>query len=95
MTGTEAGSSGTIGAVISMKDKTLLVGEHKSLGKRRWARADLVYRDKIVGTVLRTRAGVKPIYVSPGLRMGMDGAVELARRCTDRYRIPEPTRQAR
>jgi deoxyribonuclease V len=47
-----------------------------------------------VGEVLRTRDGVKPIYVTTGHRIALDSAVELVKRCADGYRIPKPTREA-
>jgi deoxyribonuclease V len=47
-----------------------------------------------VGAVLRSRAGVKPIYVSCGHRVSLETAVDLVMRCTTRYRLPETTRWA-
>lgn len=46
-----------------------------------------------VGISLRTRAGVKPIFVSPGHRIDFSRAVEIVLRCS-RFRIPEPLREA-
>ncbi len=74
--------------------KTLLVGECKRVADRRWSKADLIYKDAVVGTVLRTRAGVKPVYVSPGHKIDLEGSVALVRQCVGKYRLPEPTRQA-
>jgi len=50
--------------------------------------------DQVLGVVLRTRRGVKPVFVSPGHRMDIDRARELVLSCTAGYRLPEPTRQA-
>ena len=47
-----------------------------------------------VGAVLRTRAGVKPIYVSAGHRISLNTAVDWVMNCTGRYRLPETTRLA-
>jgi deoxyribonuclease V len=47
-----------------------------------------------VGAVLRSRAGVKPIYVSRGHRISLETAVSLVMQCTTRYRLPETTRLA-
>jgi len=44
--------------------------------------------------VLRTRPGVKPIYVSVGHRISLETAVAWVMRCTRKYRLPETTRQA-
>jgi hypothetical protein len=48
----------------------------------------------VLGAVLRTRAKVKPIYVSVGHRISLTSAIEVVLRCTPRYRLPETTRQA-
>jgi len=47
-----------------------------------------------IGLVLRTRQGVRPIFVSVGHRIDLKSGVDLAMACGGRYRIPEPTRQA-
>jgi deoxyribonuclease V len=44
--------------------------------------------------VLRTRAGVKPVYVSVGHRISLATAIDYVMRCTTRYRLPETTRYA-
>lgn len=49
---------------------------------------------EIIGAVLRTRPGVKPVYVSIGHRIGLATAIEYVLHCTPRYRLPETTRQA-
>jgi len=46
-----------------------------------------------VGLCLRTRSGVKPIYLSPGHRIDFRHAAEVVLRCS-RFRIPEPLREA-
>lgn len=50
--------------------------------------------DEQIGTALRTREGIKPVYISVGHRLSLSAAVEIALTCTTRYRIPEPTRLA-
>jgi len=47
-----------------------------------------------IGRVVRTRARVKPLYVSPGHKVGFDAALEIVLQCSRGYRLPEPTRQA-
>jgi len=44
--------------------------------------------------VLRTRAGVRPVYVSIGHRIGLQTAIDLVIACTPSYRLPEPIRVA-
>ncbi len=47
-----------------------------------------------IGVTLRTREGVKPIFVSPGHRIDTEAAANWAFRACRGYRVPEPTRQA-
>ncbi len=47
-----------------------------------------------IGTVLRTRDRVKPVFVSPGHLTGFKDSVYIMLGCTKKYRIPEPTRLA-
>lgn len=74
--------------------KTKLVGDHKDVGPRKGQYRSLYYRGERVGVVLRTRTGVKPIYVSPGHLSDITSSVRLVLRCCNKYRIPEPVRQA-
>lgn len=74
--------------------KSRLVGSHEPVGEERGARAPLVDGHDVVGAVLRTRSGVRPLYVSVGHRVGLDTAVEWVLRCAPRFRLPETTRAA-
>ena len=49
---------------------------------------------EVIGRVLRTRVGVKPVYVSVGHRVDLEGVAELVLRLAPRYRVPEPVRYA-
>jgi len=74
--------------------KSLLVGEHRAPAARRGSRTRLVHRGEVVGTCLRTRDGVKPVYVSVGHRIGLVEAVRLVLACGRGFRLPEPIRAA-
>ena len=74
--------------------KSRLCGTHDEVGAEKGARAALWDGDEQLGVVLRTRTGVRPLYVSPGHLCDLDGAAELTLRCATRYRLPEPTRLA-
>jgi deoxyribonuclease V len=74
--------------------KSLLCGTHGFLGLDRGGTADIIDRDELVGAAVRTRTGVKPVYVSIGHKCGFADAVESVLHCTGRYRLPEPTRLA-
>jgi deoxyribonuclease V len=74
--------------------KTAFIGEYEEPGPERGAASDLVDGGEVVGRVLRTRRGIKPVFVSAGHRVGLEAATALALRLADRYRLPETTRQA-
>lgn len=74
--------------------KSRLVGRHREPARRRGATTPLTHDGERVGTVLRSREGVKCVYVSVGHRVDLASAVGLVLRCCTRYRLPEPTRLA-
>lgn len=74
--------------------KTRLVGVHEPVPDRRGAWVPLHDRGEVIGAVLRSRVGVKPIYVSVGHRLSLRRAVEWVMACTGRYRLPQTTRAA-
>ncbi len=74
--------------------KSRLVGQHGPLGQARGASAWLSHGGRVVGVVLRSRAGVRPLYVSPGHRISLEGALEVVIQCLGRFRLLEPLRQA-
>ncbi len=74
--------------------KSRLIGTHGRVPKTRGRWVALMDGDETIGAVLRTRKGVKPVFVSVGHRVGLDSAVELVMKCVTRYRLPETTRAA-
>lgn len=74
--------------------KSRLVGEHADVPDRRGAWVPLYDRGEVIGAVLRSRVGVKPIYVSVGHRVSLERAVHWVMACTTRYRLPQTTRAA-
>jgi deoxyribonuclease V len=54
----------------------------------------LIWKGKQVGLILRTRKGIKPLYVSPGHRITMPECLEITLGCVGRFRLPLPVRQA-
>jgi deoxyribonuclease V len=74
--------------------KSRLVGEHRTPANRRGAWTPLVDAGETIGAVLRTRAGVKPLYVSIGHRLSLETAVRWTMACCTKYRLPETTRHA-
>ncbi len=74
--------------------KSILVGEHDAVGPRAGDFSWMVHKGERVGAALRTRDNVRPIYVSPGHRVGFRPALRFALSAVTRFRIPEPTRIA-
>lgn len=74
--------------------KEPLVGEAEEPLQQRGDCRPLRYRGKVVGVTLRTKPGVKPIYVSPGHRIDVEGSWRMALRASRGYRLPEPIRRA-
>ncbi|BDT88714.1 endonuclease V [Nocardia cyriacigeorgica] len=69
-------------------------GECPEPGPERGAQADITIDGEIVGRVLRTRAGVKPVFVSVGHLIDLDTACAQVLALTSKYRLPETTRRA-
>ena len=74
--------------------KSRYVGEHAEPEPERGAWAPLVDGGEVIGAALRTRARVRPVYVSVGHRVGLETAIDTVLRCTTRFRLPEPIREA-
>ena len=74
--------------------KTHLVGKYVDPPQERGAFSELTDRGEVIGVVLRTRAGVKPVYISVGHLADLDTSIQLIMACTPKYRLPEPIRAA-
>lgn len=89
--------------------KSVLFGRHSEPGNERGSWTPMVagrseqvpdsfaladQGSEVIGRVLRTRRGVKPVYVSVGHRVDLEGCAELVLRLSPRYRVPEPVRHA-
>ena len=75
--------------------KSRLVGEVRGeVGRERGSRAALRDGGERIGTVLRTRTGVRPLYVSVGHRIDLASAERWVLATATRYRLPEPARMA-
>lgn len=71
--------------------KTRLVGHYDEPGPEKGERAPLVHRGETIGSVVRTRTSVNPVFVSVGHRATLEDAVGLTLRCATRYKLPMPT----
>jgi len=74
--------------------KSRLCGVHDEPGIEMGSYAELVDRGEVIGTVLRTRSGVKPVYVSVGHKIDLKNAIHWVMACSRGFRLPEPTRLA-
>ena len=75
--------------------KSLLVGTiPREPGRRRGGRAPLMDGDERIGTVLRTRTGVNPVFVSVGHRIDLASAERWILAASPRFRLAEPIRAA-
>ena len=74
--------------------KSRLCGVHEEPGPAKGCWTPLLDDDQEIGRVVRTRTRVKPLYVSPGHKLGCDAALAIVLHCSRGYRLPEPTRQA-
>ncbi|QFT84392.1 Endonuclease V [Halomonas sp. THAF12] len=78
--------------------KKRLCGRHDEPGPERGDGTPLVDKgpggEETIGTVLRSRRGVKPVFVSPGHRLSLASALDWTLACLGRTKLPEPTRLA-
>lgn len=74
--------------------KSRLCGQHHTPGLEKGSREPLIDNGEEIGRVVRTRANVRPVYVSVGHRVSLTTAVDLVLSCTTRFRLPEPIRAA-
>jgi deoxyribonuclease V len=74
--------------------KSLLVGEYQRPHQERGSTSPLMDGSDRIGTVLRTRAGVSPLFISIGHRVDLRTAVKYVLKCSDGFRLPKPQRLA-
>jgi deoxyribonuclease V len=74
--------------------KSRLCGECEEPGSEAGSYAELTDKGEVIGSALRTKAGVKPVYVSIGHMIDLPSAMRWVLACCRGYRLPEPTRLA-
>ncbi len=74
--------------------KSRLCGSHETPGIEPGSYAEVRDKGETIGVALRTRLGVKPVYVSIGHKVDLEAAVHWVLECCRGYRLPEPTRLA-
>jgi deoxyribonuclease V len=74
--------------------KSILCGRHQPVGEEVGSHAELLDNGELIGAALRTKSGVKPIYISVGHKIDLASALQWVIKCCRGYRLPEPTRLA-
>ena len=74
--------------------KSVLCGSYEEPGLQRGSKKPLIHKGELIGYALRTRKGVKPVYISPGNLCTFEDAVALVLETATKYRLPDPIRAA-
>lgn len=76
--------------------KSVLTGQYEEPGNTPgdWSSLRDPKTGETIGAAVRTKAGVKPMFISPGHLIPLEESVDLVLRCVRRHRLPEPTRLA-
>src|SRR5699024_12298714 len=72
--------------------KSILTGTHGALESEKGASGPLMAGDEQVGTVLRSRTNIKPIYISPGHKISFEDTYDVAMHALTKYKLPRTTR---
>lgn len=74
--------------------KSRLCGQYINVGEEKGDYSPLKENEEILGAVLRTRKEVKPIFVSPGYKIDLANSIDIVLKCSVKYRLPLPVREA-
>lgn len=74
--------------------KSRLIGTHEPVKDVKGTWVPLWDKGECIGAVLRTRKGVKPVYISPGHKISLETAIRYVMACITRFRLPEAIRMA-
>jgi len=74
--------------------KSCLCGHFQQPGEAAGSTSPLMDGSEQIGTVLRTRRAVKPVFISPGNRISIKDSTRWALLTCRGYRLPEPVRLA-
>lgn len=93
------GSATHLGVVLDVPTigvaKSILVGQMEGeLGTEAGSTAPLVWKGRRIATVLRSKRGVRPLFISTGHRVSQETALRHVLDWLAGYRLPEPTRLA-
>lgn len=92
------GIAAHLGIILDMPSigvaKSRLSGNFAMPGLNRGEQSPLMMGQERIGTVLRSKDKVKPLFISPGHRVSVKSALAITLQCLTKYRLPEPTRMA-
>lgn len=92
------GIAAHLGVLLDMPSigvaKSRLCGEYAEPDLTKGSSSALYHQGEHIGTVLRSRDKIKPLFISPGHRIDIPTSTMLVQACLTRYRLPEPTRFA-
>jgi deoxyribonuclease V len=92
------GMAGHLGLILDIPSvgcaRKKLVGHHQEFGSEEGESSPLYVENSRAGLVYRSRANVKPIFISPGHKCTPGDAYRLVIDCLRGYRMPEPLRSA-
>lgn len=74
--------------------KSRFIGDYEMPQQERGSFSPLVDHSEVIGSVLRTQDGVKPLFVSIGHRISLPTSRDWILKLANRYRQPEPIRRA-
>ncbi len=74
--------------------KSRLTGEYENLGEEKGDWCELHQKGRPIGAVVRTKKGVRPLFVSIGYGLTLDESIHIVLKTAYKYRIPEPLREA-
>ena len=74
--------------------KSRLIGSYAEPGPQKGDWSPLELDGRLLGAVLRTRTGVKPLFISPGHLVTLEDALAVVLHCCVECRVPEPMRLA-
>ncbi|HEU4496889.1 MAG TPA: endonuclease V [Flavobacterium sp.] len=74
--------------------KNMLYGNYAGLAEEKFSFSPIYNQQEKLGYALRTKTNVKPVFISPGHHISIEDSIEIMINTIQKYRIPEPTRQA-
>lgn len=74
--------------------KKILFGKFEEPSLQQHSYSPIFDKQEHIGYAYRSKAKVKPVFISPGYLLGMENSLQIIKQCTRKYRIPEPTRLA-